>query len=237
MRLYYLVDKWRVDKTGIIIQSVYRGDCEDLEYMPNVELRVFTEDQLFEENLLEKYDKLKQLHEYLKNYGRVFSIYSIETEGLPENFMIEQKRFYHILSTPNTKNNWVNIDDYNSYNSDFQNLNWKLERHVRVDTKKLKESFTNFPNDPHGDLKKLIDIICGGDHPDRLVRLNYLQKSWISESDTESARELCDILFDFTFGDYYDINAEGYAYYREMRYLRDRYNVYPERSKHDEPIN
>lgn len=233
MKLYYLEDKWRVNTTNIFLPLYDSIDCLDTEYIPNVTLRVFTENQLFGTELLENYDDSKQIHDY-RYIGRVISIHYIETNDLPENFNIEQKQFCCMVLTPNSADSWEKINEYQSSNLKFKNLNWKLHSHIVLNTKKLKASLTNFPNDPHGDLNKLIDIICSGDHPDRLIRLNNLQKMW--NNNTESARELYDILCDFTFGDYYDINAEGYAYYREMRYLRDMYNVDPERSKHDQPI-
>lgn len=233
MKLYYVVDKWKVDNTNVIVPFYYVGDCNDTEFYEYIKLDVFTEDQLFEKHVLENYDKNISIREH-RHLGRIFSIYSIDTDDLPENFSIETCKFYHKLSIKNTETSWTNYNTTYSYNSNYYKLNWQLVEHICVNTTKLKASLTNFPDDPYGDLNKLINIICGGDNPDRLVRLNTLQKMW--NNDTESARELYDILCDFTFGDYYDINAEGYAYYREMRYLRDIYNVDPERSKHDKPI-
>lgn len=167
----------------------------------------------------------------MRNYqkiGRVFSIYSIDTENLPENFSVEKYSFYYKLSVKNLETDWFNHDDTYSYNINYHKLNWQLVEHICVDTLAFKNSL-NLIDNLEGDIKLLINIICGGDAPDRLMRLNILQKAW--SNDTESAKELYEILFDFTYGDYYDMNAEGYYYYRAMAFLRDTYNVDPEYNK------
>jgi hypothetical protein len=231
MKLYYVIDKWKVDKTDIIIPFYYIGDCSDTEYYEHIELNVFTEDQLFEKDLLEKYDEKITTG---KHKGRIFSIYSIDTENIPENFVVEKCIFYYKLSVKNLETDWIEHNEIYSYNSNYHSLKWQLEQHIHLNTDVFKKSL-EFIDNPERDIKLLINIICGGDDPDRLVRLNILQKSRNENKNFESAKELYKILFDFTFGDYYDMNAEGYAYYRAMRYLRDVYNVDPERSKHDEP--
>lgn len=230
MKLYYIEDKHKVDNTKIFLPVYDSDDCLDTEYNKYIKLRVFTENQLFGSDVLEKYDENIPLRNYRK-IGRVFSIYSIDTTELPENFTVETYNFYHMLQVTNNENNWEKCYEYKSYNTDYKNLNWKLDKHICVNIKNFNAGL-NLPNDPNEYIKKLIDIICGGDHPDRLVRLNYLSKEW--NDSTESAKELYDILFDFTYGDHYDINSEGYYYYRAMAYLRNTYNVDPEYNKRSE---
>lgn len=58
MKLYYVVDKWKVDKTSVIMPFYYIGDCSDTEYYEHIKLNVFTEDQLFGKHVLKNMMKI-----------------------------------------------------------------------------------------------------------------------------------------------------------------------------------
>lgn len=224
MILYYLVDKEISDNNKIFLPLYDSYDCLDTELNKHIKLRLFTENQLFGSNVLEKYDENLPLKKHRK-IGRVFSIYSIDTAKVPEIFTIVTHKFYHMLQVSNNENSWEKCYDDKYYNIDYKNLDWKFEKNICVNIKKFNAEL-NLPNDPNGYIKIITNIICEGDHPDRLVRLNSLPKESIV--DFESAKELYDILFDFTYGEWYDMNSEGYYYYKAMEFLRDTYNVDPE---------
>lgn len=223
MKLFYVVDKWRADNTVSFLPDYDSYDCLDLEYTKFINLRLFTEYQLFGFNISEKYDENISLQDNKKK-GRVLSIYSIDTSELPNIFILVEHKFYYMLQVQNNENSWEKYNEDNSYNINYKNLNWKLNGHICVNLENLNLGL-NLPDNSEGDIKNLFKIILHGDHPDRLIRLNYLSKIW--DNDIESAKELYEILYDFTCGDYYDFCADSSYYYRAMKFLRDTYDVDP----------
>lgn len=232
MKLYYLIDKWSVDHNKTLAPIYYSGDCDDFDCHSEIKLNVFTEENLFDQNVTSEYEECIDYRK-IRN-TRVISMYSIETSELPQSISVDSKEFYYTLSVQNTKESWKKVFEgkincHNYYNLDYHILNWKFEKNVVLNTKKFFDQLC-LPNDSSNDIKKLTNIIVGGDHPDRLVRLNCINNKFSDENlnlTLNSAKELYDILYDFTFGDYYDINSDGTCYYRAMEFLRNNYNTDP----------
>jgi hypothetical protein len=229
MKLYYIIEKCHTDKFGIMVPLFYTSDVKDTEFNETISLNLFYQFDTFDENVLEEYNEKKSLNDYFRFDIRVFSMYSIETENLAKKFTLTKENEYkYKLTMLNENVNWVEHIENHSYASDFQNLDWKLEKVMCVNKNKFKSKFKfNETNDNEiHDIEKLIDIIVSGDSPERLLRLNNIVNDF--NCDTQKcAKELYEILYDFTYGDYFDINAEGSYYYAAMAFLRKRFNTDP----------
>lgn len=220
MKLYFLNDKWKVDNNDNIIVPIFEKDkdtnCNSINLFNNI---------LFDDDVLEEYDE-KVNENIISN--RIFYLFSIEVDNLDSKLLLENNDYYYTLKLLN-KN--INIVDYKKnyfYASDFQKLNWKMEKIICLNKNNFTSKFIiNNQNDTENNIEELINIIIQGDSAERVVRLNNIIKDFNANMN-KCAKELYEILYDFSCGDYYDINSEGVAYYNVMAFLRNKYNVDPQ---------
>jgi hypothetical protein len=95
MKLYYIVDKWRVDKNNGIIVPIVEKDTIYNEYDEYNSINLF--DRLFDENILEYFDEKKLLNDYHKLGIRQFYVYSIETDNLDLDFSLVNYNYKYTL--------------------------------------------------------------------------------------------------------------------------------------------
>jgi hypothetical protein len=107
------------------------------------------------------------------------------------------------------------------YSSDFQKLDWKLENVLCLNKNKFESKFIfNNENDTENhDIKKIIKVIIWGDYAERLLRLNNIFNDFNIDM-KKCAKELYEILYEFSFSDYSDISNNGTNYYNAMAFLR-----------------
>ena len=221
MKLYYIIDKWRVDKNNGIIVPILE---KDNIYSSYNSINLY--DKLFDENILEIYYQDKPLNDYRILDIRVFSIYSVETDILDSNFSLFNDRYKYILNLLNENIIFINYKENYLYSQDFQILNWKFEQILCINKNKFKSNFlyNNENNNENNDIKKLLEIIIDIDSPDRLLRLNNILNDF-NNNIKNCAKELYEIFNEFSCTDYFDINSEGYFYYNAINFLKDKYNV------------
>jgi len=219
MKLYYIIDKFIVDKNDGIIVPIVEKDTIHEEYNS---INLF--DKLFDENILEVFDE-KTDYRRLRNI-RIFYLYSIETDNLTLDFSLVNYKY--ILKLLHENIILIEYKENYLYSSDFQKLDWKLENVLCVNKNKFESKFIfNNENDTENhDIKKIIKVIICGDSAERLLRLNNILNDFNNDM-KKCAKELYEILYEFSFSDYYDINFEGTNYYSAMAFLREKYNTDP----------
>lgn len=136
-----------------------------------------------------------------------------------------KNNYYHKIEILNNPSEWKKINIEYSYNKNFSELNWNLEGHFCINKEHFLSKF-QFDTEKK-DIERLIKIILLGDYPERILRLNNILDDF-NKNLQNCAKELYDILYEFTYGDWYDFNSEGTCYYNAMKFLRDKFNVNPE---------
>lgn len=219
MKLYYLT-KEKNDN------YIYIGNTEHQEHF---QLYLFNELQLFGNDVMETYDENIPDVKYWIKDKRIFSIYSLEIDNLPTNYKLTNSNFYHVLEDLNKK--YVNDgdnEDIELYKQTLRSLNLKFEKKICIDRNKiiLKFNFSLMDELIANKIKNLIKIILTGDSPINCLRL-YNIANVFNVSPQFATKEIYDILYSFTLGDYYDLNAEGPMYYDAMKILREKYYTDP----------
>jgi hypothetical protein len=222
MKLYYIIDKLSVDKNDSIIVPIVEKDTIYEKYNS---INLF--DKLFDENILEDFDEKKSLNDYHKLGIRLFYAYSIETDNLDLDFSLVNYNYKYTLKLLHENIILIEYKENYLYSSDFQKLDWKLENILCVNKNKFESKFIfNNDNDTKNNIKKLIEVIICGDSAERLLRLNNILNDFNNDM-KKCSKELYEILYEFSFGNYYDINSNGTNYYNAMAFLREKYNTDP----------
>lgn len=154
-------------------------------------------------------------------------IYSIE--NIPEDFIKIEHDEYFIINSKNPDITYYN-DDY-TYDKKLNDLPFTIEKRIICSYKKLFSKFIfNEHNDNDDCAKIMIETITQGLDPLLIIRLLSLVNDFNNiaepyDKKTYDCIEKMYILFyDFTYTDYYDINSEGFYYYRIMEYYRNNFN-------------
>jgi len=213
MKLYYIIDKWIVDKNGIIApileKDVFNINYDSLNLFNENIVKYFINDKhnIHDETKISEYDY------------RMCLLYSIETDNLKFNYSLSNNGYMYTLKQLNELN-LVDYKDIYVYNFNFKNLDWKLEKKLYININNFKLLFITENNN----IQKLVSVIIQGDSPERLVRLKAIENNF-NQNMQYCAKELYSILYDFSYGNYYNMNADGNNYYNAMEYLRNKYNL------------
>ena len=173
------------------------------------------------DDVMETFDENIPEPKYWKQNKRVFSIHSLEIDNLPTNYKLSNLNFHYALY--DTENNCCDEEDFELYKQTLQSLDLKFEKKICIDKSKILSKFNLLPDD---DLNKLFKMILTGDSPINCLRL-YNVANIFNTSPHLVAKEIYDILFSFTYGYYFDFNADSEIYYRTMKFLRDNYHTDP----------
>lgn len=216
MKLYYLVEKINADKNNDIIVPILEKDRYDKDYNS-----IYLFDSYFNNNVIENYNNEKSLNQHFNLGLRVFNLYSIETENLHKNIsLINDQIGLHKLHLDNPT--FIDYKENYQYVLEFQNLDWIFEKILCLNKINFLSTFIFTPDNDtkNKDIEMLLDIIIKGDSVDRLLRLNKIVNDFNNKPE-KCAKELYEILYDFSLGDYFDINSEIHSYYNAMEFLKN----------------
>lgn len=114
---------------------------------------------------------------------------------------------------------FVTNDDFISYDDEKKTLQFTFQKKINTNIKLIRENLSSVIDNEM--IVTFTGYMCGS--PSTVFRMENIYYKILNNGLNNNAKELYDIIHDYTYSDWYDINCEGYLYYNIMAYLRNNF--------------